>query len=87
MEWTMFEMQQSKRPPRNREENGLYKASGDLKERGLYEGHTSESSLYTKASLHPATAAALVLGVAGLALAALWRPWQTGGANGQTTTQ
>jgi short-subunit dehydrogenase len=87
MEWTMLEMQQSDRPPRRRrEDNGLDKASGALKERGLYEGHTSESSLYTKASLHPATTAALVLGVAGLALAALWRPWQANGDDGQTAT-
>jgi short-subunit dehydrogenase len=87
MEWTMMEMQKSERPPRDREDNGLYKASGELKERGEYEGHVAESSLYTKASLHPATAAALVLGAAGLALAAFWRPWQANGTNGQTVRE
>jgi short-subunit dehydrogenase len=83
MEWTMDEMQKTDRPAHNREDNGLFKPSGELKERGEYEGHVSESSLYTKASLHPLTTTALVLGVAGLTLAALWRPWQTNGGNGQ----
>ncbi|HEY0407463.1 MAG TPA: SDR family oxidoreductase [Pyrinomonadaceae bacterium] len=74
MELTMMQMQQSDRPPRSREDNGLHKAAGQLKERGEYEGHVAESSLYTKASLHPLTTTALVLGAAGLAIAALWRP-------------
>jgi short-subunit dehydrogenase len=81
MEMTMMEMQKSERPPRNREHNGLYQASGKLNERGRYEGHTSESSLYTKASLHPLTTTVLVLGVAGLTIAALLRPWQSNEAN------
>ncbi|MGB7924696.1 MAG: SDR family oxidoreductase [Pyrinomonadaceae bacterium] len=70
MEWTMDEMQQSGKPPRRREQNGLYKASGKLKERGGYEGHVMESSLYTKASLHPLMTTALVVG-AGLTIAGL----------------
>lgn len=87
MEWTMESMQQSDRPPRSREDNGLYKAAGQLKERGQYEGHVSESSLYTKASLHPLTTTALVLGVAGLAIAALWRPWATNGTNSNSSSE
>lgn len=87
MEWTAIDLQTSDRPSRNRGDNGLYEASGELRERGPYEGHTSESSLYTKASLHPLTTTALVLGVAGLAVAALWRPWQSNGANGHSVTQ
>lgn len=81
MEWTMNQMQQKTDRPARSRENGLYKASGHLNERGDYEGHTSESSLYTKASLRPLTTTAIMLGVAGLALAALWRPWQTNGTN------
>ena len=48
---------------------GLYESHDDrLAERGTYEGHVSESSLYTKASLHPVlTSAAFALGAAGLA--------------------
>lgn len=87
MELTMEDMQKSDRPARHRGSNGLYDASGELMERGPYEGHTSESSLYTKASLHPLKTTALVLGVAGLAVAALWRPWQSSGANGHPVSQ
>jgi hypothetical protein len=87
MELTMMQMQQSDRPPRDRDDNGLYKAAGELKERGEYEGHVAESSLYTKASLHPLTTTALVLGAAGLAIAALWRPWQTNGMNGHSASE
>jgi short-subunit dehydrogenase len=86
MEWTMIDMQKSGRPPRRRGDNGLYKASGKLKERGGYEGHVSESSLYTKASLHPLMTTALVLGAAGVAFAALWRPASSNGGNGQQAT-
>ncbi len=75
MEWTMSDLQKSGKPPRRRrEDNGLYKASGKLKERGGYEGHVSKSSLYTRASLHPLMTTALVLGAAGVAFAALRRP-------------
>ncbi|MDX6693084.1 MAG: hypothetical protein QOF02_687 [Blastocatellia bacterium] len=87
MELTMMQMQQTDRPARSREDNGLYKAAGQLKERGEYEGHVSESSLYTKASLHPLAATALALGVAGLAIAAFWRPWQTNGTNGHAASE
>jgi short-subunit dehydrogenase len=83
MEWTMEGMQQSGRPARNREQHGLYKASGKLKERGGYEGHVAESSLYTKASLRPLMATALVVG-AGLAIAGLWRSASSNGGNGHS---
>jgi short-subunit dehydrogenase len=87
MEWTMIDMQKSGRPPRRREDNGLYKASGKLKERGGYEGHVAESSLYTKASLHPLITGALVLGAAGVACAALWRPALSNRGNGHSTRE
>jgi hypothetical protein len=80
MEWTMTRMQQSDEPPRPLEENGLDKASGNLEERGGGITYVSESSLYTKASLHPVLTTALLLG-AGLAFAAFWRPTQE--ANGR----
>jgi short-subunit dehydrogenase len=70
-------MQRGDEPPRDIEDNGLYSASGELKERGGYEGHVAESSLYTKAALHPLLTGAVVLG-AGALTAALWR-----GASGQ----
>lgn len=83
MEWTMDDMQQSGKPARPREQNGLYKASGKLKERGGYEGHVMESSLYTKASLRPLMTTALVVG-AGLAIAGLWRSASSNGGNGHS---
>jgi short-subunit dehydrogenase len=84
MEWTMEDMQQSDKPARRREQHGLYKASGELKERGGYEGHVMESSLYTKASLRPIMTTALVVG-AGLALAGLWRSAASNGGNGHSS--
>jgi hypothetical protein len=67
-------------------ENGLYKANNDLRERGDYEGHVAESSLYTKASLHPLMTGALLAG-AGLAVASLLRPAENGKGNGRQTAR
>jgi short-subunit dehydrogenase len=78
MEWTMARMQKSDEPPRPREQNGLDKASGNLEERGGGHTHVAETSLYTKASLHPVVTTALLLG-AGLAIGALWRPRNSNG--------
>lgn len=80
MEWTMTRMQKSDEPPRPLEDNGLDKAAGELEERGGGHAYVAESSLYTKASLHPVVTTALVVG-AGLAIAALWRPTQSNGHN------
>ncbi|MGH9944263.1 MAG: SDR family oxidoreductase [Pyrinomonadaceae bacterium] len=74
MEWGLSaQQQQTDRPAGDREENGLYAASGTLEERGRYEGHVAESSIYTKASLHPILTGALIVGV-GFALTTLLRP-------------
>ncbi|WP_276256084.1 SDR family oxidoreductase [Halomontanus rarus] len=46
---TVFARQQRKdRPPQPREEHGLDEPAGELEERGGYEGHVAESSLYTR---------------------------------------
>ncbi|MDB6123623.1 MAG: yxnA [Pedosphaera sp.] len=71
MEKTMIDQQRSDDPARRRSGAGLYQASGELKERGGYRGHVAKSSLYTKASLHPAMTTALLVG-AGLTAFALW---------------
>ena len=73
MEAAAARMQQSGKLPRANREGGLYRASGELAERGAYDGHVAESSAYTKASIHPVITAAVFVG-AGLALAALLRP-------------
>jgi hypothetical protein len=71
MEKTMFAQQQTDRPSHYRP-SGLYQASGDLRERGGYEGHVAETSLHTEAALHPVLTGAAMLG-AGLALAGVWK--------------
>lgn len=74
MEATLIDWQQTDKPADNYPTEGLYESKdGSLRERGGYSGHVSESSLYTKASLHPViTGAALALG-AGLAFSLLRR--------------
>lgn len=79
MEWSMFEMQKSDEPPaRSRDDNGLYKASGELRERGDYKVPIFERSIYTKASLHPFVTGAIIAG-AGIAIAALLLPRPSNG--------
>src|ERR671911_2470369 len=72
MERAIIKQQQSNRPAGANQGNGLYRSSGDLKERGGYVGHVAESSLYTRASLHPVLTGSALVG-AGLAVAALLR--------------
>lgn len=72
MEKTMFDLQQTDKPASASRREGLYYPSGELEERGGYDGHVAESSLYTKATLHPVITGALLFG-SGLALAALLR--------------
>lgn len=75
MERTMIQQQQSDLPASPQSHRGLYEASGELRERGRYSGHVSESSLYSKASLHPGpTVATLVAVGAAVTAAALLSP-------------
>ena len=70
----------SQHAPHAREQNALDRPSdalpGALSERGGYEGHTKETSLYTQAKLNPIITGAIVAG-AGLVAAALWRESQS----------
>jgi hypothetical protein len=84
METFMFDAQKQQEPAHPRGDGGLYEASGELKERSGDPVYVSESSLYTKASLHPLLAGALVAG-AGLAAAALLLPRRASG-NGHART-
>jgi short-subunit dehydrogenase len=72
MERVFFEGSKSDDPPHLRQENNLDQAMGNLQERGGYDGHVMEMSVYTEATTHPARAAAVVAGV-GLAATAIWR--------------
>jgi short-subunit dehydrogenase len=69
MESAMIAGQKSDKPLDDNSKEGLYESNEDrLRERGGYDGHVSESSAYTTASLHPVLAGtALALGAAGLA--------------------
>jgi short-subunit dehydrogenase len=72
MRKVMFRQQQTGVPARRDRADGLYRSVGSLRERGGYQGHVAESSLYTTASLHPLVSGALLVG-AGLLTAALLR--------------
>ncbi|HYE15720.1 MAG TPA: SDR family oxidoreductase [Pyrinomonadaceae bacterium] len=78
METFMFDAQKSGEPARDHGDRGLRRPSGTLKERGGRPSYVSESSLYTKASLHPLLTGALFVG-AGLAVAALLLPARANG--------
>ncbi|HEX7296345.1 MAG TPA: SDR family oxidoreductase [Pyrinomonadaceae bacterium] len=70
MELTMFDLQKSREPRFNGRSDSLHSPGEDGKERGTYPGHVAESSIYTKATLHPFIAGVVLAGV-GLAIAGL----------------
>lgn len=80
MESTMFAAQQEDHPSSS-PHAGLDQPCGSLLERGGYAGHVSESSLYTRGSLHPFIAGGLFAVGVGLAYAAT-RKSRTNGNNG-----
>jgi short-subunit dehydrogenase len=53
MEKVFFDLQQTTKPNDPSVHRSLYEPSGFSTERGSYEGHVAENSLYTKASFHP----------------------------------
>ena len=69
---TVFTGQQKSGRPAQRRHDALHAPTFGLQERGEPERYTSESSLYTKASLHPVLTGALLLG-AGLLIVSLVR--------------
>lgn len=87
METFMFDAQKQDEPAHPRGDGGLYEASGELKERSGDPMYVSESSVYTKASLHPVLTGALFAGAGLAAVALLTRPRRAnsnGGGNGRT---
>lgn len=71
--WT-FDSQQTDKPVNDRPHNLYEPVADDGGERGhVWTGHTRESSVYTKAALHPGVAAAVV-GALSVALALAFRP-------------
>jgi short-subunit dehydrogenase len=72
LEAAMFDVQKSDRPRPNNRQDSLHSPAEDGAERGGYPGHVAESSVYTKAALHPLIAGSLIAGL-GLAAFAGWR--------------
>ena len=72
MEAMMFDMQQSDRQTPKDRRDSLYEPLADGEERGGYPGHVAESSVYTKASVHPLITGSVIAGL-GLAVIAAWR--------------
>ncbi|HKO43767.1 MAG TPA: SDR family oxidoreductase [Pyrinomonadaceae bacterium] len=68
MEATMFDLQKSEEPRAAHNGDNLHSSAQDGAERGGYPGHVAESSIYTRASLHPWMVGAVVAG-AGLVFA------------------
>jgi NAD(P)-dependent dehydrogenase (short-subunit alcohol dehydrogenase family) len=73
MEAAAIPGQKSDRPTPAGRQDALYEHTFGGTERGSYGGHVAESSLYSKASLHPVITGALLFG-AGLALSLWLRP-------------
>ena len=65
----MIPSQKSNRPADRLRRDSLHSPSRDLRERGDYDQPVFERSLYTRATLHPLMAAAVVV-AAGVATAA-----------------
>jgi len=72
IEAMMFDVQKSDRPKPPGRQDSLYAPIEDGEERGNYPGHVAESSLYTKAAVHPLITGSLIAGL-GLAAFAAWR--------------
>ena len=75
----MFDVQKSDRPKPIGRRDSLHVPTKDGEERGDYPGYVSESSIYTKASLHPFITGSLI---AGLGLVA-WAGWRSLSANSE----
>ena len=72
MESRMVKQQQSEQPRPAHRPDSLHGPSTDGEERGGYPGHVAESSVYTKASVHPLITGSVIAGL-GIAAFASWR--------------
>jgi short-subunit dehydrogenase len=69
---TFFDLQQSERQKPAGRRDSLYEPLADGRERGGYPGYVAESSVYTKASVHPLITGSLLAGL-GFAAFMAWR--------------
>ena len=72
LEAMMFDVQKSDRPKPIGRQDSLHAPIADGEERGGYPGHVAESSVYTKAAMHPFITGSVLAGL-GLAAFAAWR--------------
>ena len=72
MESRMIDQQKSDRSKPPNRQDSLHAPSVDGEERGRYPGHVAESSVYTKASVHPLITGSVIAGL-GIAAFAAWR--------------
>lgn len=81
IEAAMFDVQKSDRPKPVNRRDSLHAPTEDGKERGGYPGHVAESSIYTKAAMHPLLAGSLIAGLGFVA----WAGWRSlSGNSGQS---
>jgi short-subunit dehydrogenase len=72
MQATMFDLQRSEKSKAADHRDSLHSPTDGGQERGGYSGHVSESSVYTRAALHPWLFGLLIAGT-GLAVINLWK--------------
>lgn len=80
MEAMMFDVQKSDRQKPPARPDSLHAPIEDGAERGGYPGHVSESSVYTKAAVHPLITGSVIAGL-GLAALAAWRSVSANSSN------
>jgi len=76
---TMFDVQRSGKPKGANHRDSLHSPTEGGQERGGYGGHVAESSVYTRASLHPWLVGLLIAG-SGFAVINLWKSRSRDGA-------
>jgi short-subunit dehydrogenase len=72
MQYLLFRLQRTDKLPRSRGQNNLHSAGVGMQERTEIDRHVRETSSYTAARMHPATARVLLVGGC-LGLLALWK--------------
>jgi hypothetical protein len=85
LEAAMFDLQQSEREKTPGRRDSLYEPLADGRERGGYPGHVAESSVYTKASVHPLITGSLLAGL-GFAAFMAWRSLAAEQRNGRSSS-
>jgi len=81
----MFDLQQSEREKTPGRRDSLHEPLADGRERGGYPGHVAESSVYTKASVHPLITGSLLAGL-GFAAFMAWRSLSAEQRNGRSSS-